>query len=186
MADTANTADGKPDAEKPAQTPPWGEDFDAEKAWRLIQNLRADKDGLTEKVDSLTTELQESQKTAETATEKLTAAEKARDEATHGLSIQKALRAHPDLEGYEEFLTGEDEEAILAKAARLSKIGAKDDEDDPKPDGEKPPKGDDDDDDDSDLPGRPNPSLKPGHGGDSPAPFDAEALAREARESGRY
>lgn len=27
--------------------PPWGEDFDAEKAWSLVQNLRADKEKLS-------------------------------------------------------------------------------------------------------------------------------------------
>lgn len=30
----------------PADAPPWGEDFDAEKAWKLIQGLRADKEKL--------------------------------------------------------------------------------------------------------------------------------------------
>lgn len=30
----------------PPATPPWGDNFDAEKAWTLIQNLRADKDKL--------------------------------------------------------------------------------------------------------------------------------------------
>lgn len=29
------------------ETPPWGEDFDAEKAWKLIQGLRADKEKLS-------------------------------------------------------------------------------------------------------------------------------------------
>lgn len=29
-----------------AETPPWGEDFDADKAWSLVQNLRADKERL--------------------------------------------------------------------------------------------------------------------------------------------
>jgi len=28
------------------ETPPWGDDFDADKAWTLIQNLRADKEKL--------------------------------------------------------------------------------------------------------------------------------------------
>jgi hypothetical protein len=30
----------------PASTPPWGDDFDAKKAWDLIQNLRTDKEKL--------------------------------------------------------------------------------------------------------------------------------------------
>lgn len=29
--------------------PPWGEDFDAEKAWKLIQNLRSDKESLAKR-----------------------------------------------------------------------------------------------------------------------------------------
>lgn len=32
---------------KSADAPPWGEDFDAEKAWSLVQNLRADKEKLS-------------------------------------------------------------------------------------------------------------------------------------------
>lgn len=31
------------------EKPPWGEDFDAEKAWNLVQNLRADKDRLSQR-----------------------------------------------------------------------------------------------------------------------------------------
>lgn len=34
------------DGQGTAETPPWGEDFDADKAWKLIQNLRADKEKL--------------------------------------------------------------------------------------------------------------------------------------------
>lgn len=33
------------------QTPPWGNDFDAEKAWNLVQNLRGDKDNLKARLD---------------------------------------------------------------------------------------------------------------------------------------
>jgi hypothetical protein len=32
-----------------SQTPPWGDDFDAEKAWNLVQNLRADKEKLAQR-----------------------------------------------------------------------------------------------------------------------------------------
>lgn len=43
----APTAPQEPAAASPeAATPPWGEDFDAEKAWNLVQNLRADKEKL--------------------------------------------------------------------------------------------------------------------------------------------
>jgi hypothetical protein len=40
----ANTSE--PVATAPTDTPPWGEDFDAEKAWNLVQNLRSDKEKL--------------------------------------------------------------------------------------------------------------------------------------------
>lgn len=40
----------EPPASTPAvETPPWGEDFDAQKAWSLVQNLRADKDKLAQR-----------------------------------------------------------------------------------------------------------------------------------------
>lgn len=34
---------------QPPEAPPWGENFDAEKAWNLIQNLRADKEKLAKR-----------------------------------------------------------------------------------------------------------------------------------------
>lgn len=39
----------QPEPRKPEATPPWGsdEDFNPEKAWNLIQNLRSDKESLT-------------------------------------------------------------------------------------------------------------------------------------------
>ena len=38
----------EPAAAAPA-SPPWGDDFDAEKAWNLVQNLRADKERLQQR-----------------------------------------------------------------------------------------------------------------------------------------
>ncbi|MGZ4518963.1 MAG: hypothetical protein ACXVXP_02950 [Mycobacteriaceae bacterium] len=35
-----------PVATAPTDAPPWGDDFDAEKAWNLVQNLRSDKERL--------------------------------------------------------------------------------------------------------------------------------------------
>lgn len=32
-----------------AAAPPWGDDFDADKAWKLVQNLRADKESLSKR-----------------------------------------------------------------------------------------------------------------------------------------
>lgn len=41
-----------------SSTPPWGsdEDFNPEKAWNLIQNLKSDKAGLQSRLDTVTTE----------------------------------------------------------------------------------------------------------------------------------
>lgn len=94
-----------PEAPKPTEpvatapeAPPWGEDFDAEKAWKLVQNLRADKESLSKR-EALTPEQKaklseydkvlESQKTAEQkAQDALAAAEK-----RAGSLIQRAVKA---------------------------------------------------------------------------------------------
>lgn len=47
LAETTTETAQEPAAATPeATTPPWGDDFDAEKAWSLIQNLRSDKEKL--------------------------------------------------------------------------------------------------------------------------------------------
>lgn len=170
-------------------TPPWGDDFDAEKAWTLVQNLRGDKEKLQGEKDSLTAELtteRQAREDAEKAAKdvdpegKLTAAEKRAADAERSLWTERALRKHAIDEELVEFLSGDTEEAILAKAEKLSKVGKPGDE---KPGGEKS----DEDKNGADKPeggelqGRPAPALTPGHGGDSPAPFDPEAIASAAR-----
>lgn len=170
-------------------TPPWGDDFDAERAWTLVQNLRADKDKLQGEKDTLTTELaterqarEDAEKVAKDADPegKLSAAEKRAADAERSLWTERALRKHSIAEELVEFLSGDTEEAILAKAEKLSKVG--------KPDGEKP-KADEEKPDESaekpegGLPPRPTPDLTPGHGGDAPAAFDPEAIASAARKA---
>jgi hypothetical protein len=39
----------EPVATAPTDAPPWGDDFDAEKAWNLVQNLRSDKERLQQR-----------------------------------------------------------------------------------------------------------------------------------------
>lgn len=172
--------------EKPAdtQTPPWGNDFDAEKAWTLIQNLRAEKAQLQTNV---TTERQ-AREAAEKALAdadvegKVSAAEKRAQDAERGLSREKALRKFPvldGLEGLEEFLTGDTEEQILAKAERLASLGGgKKTGTEPEP---KEPAGNADAPKEPEIPGKPIPSLTPGHGGSDATPFDPEAIAKQAR-----
>jgi hypothetical protein len=182
MTDTATTS-----------TPPWGDDFDAEKAWTLVQNLRGDKEKLQGEKDSLTAELateRQAREDAEKAAKdtdpdgKLSAAEKRAADAERSLWTERALRKHEIDEELVEFLAGDTEEAILAKAEKLSKVGKpgsekpKGDEgkDGEKPSGDSaPPEGD--------LQSRPAPTLTPGHGGDTPAPFDPEAIASAARKA---
>lgn len=38
-----------PEGQQQQQAPPWGDDFDPEKAWNLIQNLRSDKEKLAQR-----------------------------------------------------------------------------------------------------------------------------------------
>jgi hypothetical protein len=47
MPEEVTPPESQPPAAPPA--PPWGEDFDAEKAWNLIQNLRSDKEKLAQR-----------------------------------------------------------------------------------------------------------------------------------------
>jgi hypothetical protein len=185
MTDTASTS-----------TPPWGDDFDAEKAWTLVQNLRADKDKLQGEKESLTGELTTERQAREAAETKLTeadsegkitAAEKRAKDAETSLWTERALRKHPELdEDLLDFLTGETEEEILGKAERLAKRGKPADKPDgDKPDGDNPdgtkPAGDQTSGDGSGLPGTPKPDLTPGHGGDQKPAFDPDAIVSAIR-----
>lgn len=168
------------DSTDTSTTPPWGDDFDASRAWTLLQNVRGD---LAKAKDDLASERQ-ARETAESALKdadpegKLTAAETRAAEAERSLWTERALRKHSIAEELVEFLSGDTEEAILAKAEKLSKVGKPDGEQ-PKPDEEKPDESADKP--DGGLPPRPTPDLTPGHGGDTPAPFDPEAIANNAR-----
>ena len=42
----ATAPDASATQQPAAETPPWGDDFNAEKAWNLVQNLRSDKEKL--------------------------------------------------------------------------------------------------------------------------------------------
>jgi len=171
--------------DQPTDTKPWGDDFDETKAWTLIQNLRADKTRLTE---SLATERQ-ARETAEEAAKssdtdgKIAAAEKRATDAERSLYVERALRKHSIDEDLVDFLTGDTEEEILARAERLAKVST------PKADGEKPaadkPDGEEGDKPAPELPERPTPGLTPGHGGTPPEPFDADAVVTSIRKSPR-
>lgn len=173
------------DTQTPASTPPWGDDFDAARAWTLLQNVRAD---LATAKDSITTERQartvaeDALKTADPEG-KLAAAEKRAVDTEKSLFVERAIRKFPDLETLADLLTGDTEEEILAKAERLAKLG-KPAEGKPDADADAAKAAADAaaaDADKDGLPGRPAPSLTPGHGAPAPVPFDADAIVSKVR-----
>ncbi|WNN93962.1 scaffolding protein [Arthrobacter phage Nitro] len=180
MADTENQnpapAD-KPEGEKA----PWGDDFDAERAWKLVQNLRTENADLKKKNTAYETERQSREDEGKTELQKLQdrldAAERTAKEKERELSLAKVLRKHPELEEFADLLTGDTEEELAAKAERLAAIGkgkAKEGDDDAQKGDEKP--------DTTELPGKPQPNLTPGHGGEDTTPFDPTAIALAARK----
>ncbi|AYN59093.1 head scaffolding protein [Arthrobacter phage Yang] len=185
MADTEKTttdAQAKPEDGKA----PWGDDFDAERAWKLVQNLRTERDGLKAERDALKVERDtlatekdsvatEGQSELQKLQARLDQIEKEAKQKDRDLALQKVLRNHPDLEEFADLLTGDTEEELAAKAERLAAIGkAKAPADDAAKDGEK--------DGAQALPGKPQPNLTPGHGGEDTTPFDPTAIALAARK----
>ena len=77
-----------PAATEQKQTPPWGEDFDPEKAWNLVQNLRADKERLQQRPT-----LSDEQKNKLTEYDRLVEASKSELERAQEAANQNAQRA---------------------------------------------------------------------------------------------
>lgn len=185
MADT-QTPDGTNSDSSGSSSTPWGSDFDAAKAWRLVENLRAEVDTLKGQRDSLKTERDALKNDTSSVSDKISAAEKRAQEAEKALFTERALRKHPELADFADLLSGDSEEDVLKKAERLAAIGKKP-EDKPAEGEQKPAEGDNADgeqkpaENDGGLPGKPEPALTPGHGGDVPTPFDPVAIAKAAR-----
>lgn len=160
------------DSTDTSTTPPWGDDFDASRAWTLLQNVRGD---LAKAKDDLASERQ-ARETAESALKdadpegKLTAAETRAAEAERSLWTERALRKHSIAEELVEFLSGDTEEAILAKAEKLSRAGAAA----ASAPAEEPTPG-------ADVPVRPTPDLTPGHGGEPTPEFSPATVAAALR-----
>lgn len=180
---------------------PWGEDFDEERAWKLIQGLRADK-------ASLRVELADAQ------AEK-TAIEKERDQAVADASAAKTELAADrrsavltefgiDEADAEEFLPADlSIDELRRKAERLSgrkakpsepKDGTPEPKDGAPKAGDSEPKAGEPEPKDSaqagassdvegsaGLPGRPTPKLVPGSGGGAESDLDLDAIAAAAR-----
>jgi len=189
MADTDKT---EPTADESKSTPPWGDNFDAERAWTLIENLRAEKATIKAERDTFKTErdtaqreLQASTTGSEDADAKVKDAIERATKAEKELYVERALRKFPDIAEYAEFISGDDEESILAKAEKLASIGKpKEPEADKDADVSRETDGDGTDasnDNGAGLPGKPTPSLSPGHGGEETPVFDPVAIAKAAR-----
>jgi hypothetical protein len=169
-----------------AQTPPWGDDadFDAARAWALIQSLRTE---VTDEKAKTTTERQARQ-AAEAAVAdadpegKIKALTTRAETAEQKLAVTTVLVDFPALKGFEDFLTGSTPEEIKAQAERLAarvspttpEGDAKGEPGDATPvvEGETPP-----------VPQSqtPTPALTPGHGGADSTPFDPTAIAKSVR-----
>jgi len=172
MTDSANQPTAQPAADKA----PWtAENFDPERAWRLVENLRGELDGLKTERDALRAERQEREDAEKSETERLsgrlTDAEQKLADAQRAVYLERALRKHSIPEDLVEFLTGDTEEEITAKAERLAALGSgsKSDEDASKQGDQPNPSG------------KPTPALTPGHGGEEETPFDPAAIAKSAR-----
>lgn len=92
---TEPAAQGAPEGQQgPSQAPPWGsdEDFNPEKAWNLIQNLRGDLDKVKNRpvlTDEMKSQLDEYQRINDAAKSDL---ERAREEATRWQSDADSWR----------------------------------------------------------------------------------------------
>lgn len=178
MTETAPAADNSPApaaaSTAPAATteaPPWGDDFDAGRAWTLVQNLRADKDKLSGKVtdfekaaqaqaDKEKTDLQRATERAERA-EKAIADREAADKrqavlGKHGLSAEDAA-----------FLAGVSDDDLDARAQALAaRLGVGKATDAAEA-----------------IPGKPTPTLTAGHeSSDAAEAFDPLALAEKVHK----
>jgi len=143
-----------PAAEPPADSaPPWGDDFDAARAWTTITNLR-------EVEKRVTTERNDAQAAAQTAAEE-------RDALRRELWTERAMRTHRLPAESLRFLFGDTEEAVMEAAAALAGMRTT------------PPAHDDDG--GTSQHSRPAPALVPGHGGSTLTRFDPAAIARRAR-----
>lgn len=171
MPDNApSNPDNAPDkaAGQAPSPPPWGDDFDAEKAWRLIQNLRADNQTVKSKLaeydkarqaeeDAKKSELQRALERAERAERALKEREAADQRAA---ALKAALKKHglsdEDAELLEDVALDKLDERAQALAKRLNR---------------------DRQDVTETIPGKPAPKLTPGHEGPSKPTFDPDAIA---------
>ena len=114
------------------EAPPWGEDFDAEKAWKLVQNLRADKEKLASR-PALTAEQQQqldeynrlveaSKSEAQRQQEAIEAAKREAETARAEAIRYKAAAAHGIGADHFDLLGSGTEEEISARAEKIAAL----------------------------------------------------------------
>lgn len=169
-----------PDPE--GKAPEFDGEFDAEKAKRLVANLRADVASLKTERDGLKSDRDAfkaaAEKTGDDRDKALADAVKRADDAERTLAISKHNLPEDILSEFADYLTGTPDE-VSAKAAKLAARFVKEEQTPPAD----PPDGDEETPPVSTPSGRPRPALVPGHGGETPAAFDPVAIAKAARRS---
>lgn len=154
---------------KPAEpTKPWGDDadFDAEKAWTLIQNLRGDKSKTQIERDELAAQIK-AVEDAKLSDQDRIAKELEAAKAELADARRKAALGQYDLpESALVFLTAESAEEIDKQASALAGLAPKKEPVEPK----------------APADSRAKPALPNGHADDIPEVFDAAAIARQARQ----
>jgi len=167
-----------PDADKPADkttAPPWGEDFDAARAWQTITAQRTAEAELKAKLATLE-QAEQARSDADKSELDKAIARAERAEALAKSKAREAILAKADLpDELHAFITADDEDGIAAQVAKLSGVlkgSSKSDDVDPDADADKgtPPAN-----------GRPAAGLKPGHGGDDKEPLDLDELVASIR-----
>lgn len=169
-------------------------EFDAERAARLIENLRSEVSSLKEERNELKSEKQEREDAEKTEVERLKdALERAQGEtktAKRDAALRRAQAKHGlSDEDVEEFLDGVDEDKIEARAARLAErlgTGSGGSQEERGGDGEENGEENGEEDSDDGLSSKPKPGLTPGTGGGSDDDVDEDALYEAARSRRGY
>lgn len=157
-----------------AEAAPWGEDFDPARAWKTIQTQRESEAELKKKLADYQKREKEAEDAKKSEAEKLAEAlESAKADAVAArreLAVSRAILKHSLPEGFEEFLTATDPEAIEKQAEKLAEklAAAKPAVSDPV------------------VPGRPKPNLVPGQGGPDVETVDPDAIAAKVIAAKRY
>lgn len=149
-----------------APTKPWGEDFDEERAWTLIQNLRGDKAKTQQERDELAAQVKAVEDAKLSEQDRIA---KELEAAKTELAEQRrkvAITQYGLPESALSFLTAESAEEIDKQASALAGLVPKKEPEAPKVPADS----------------RAKPALPNGQTDDIPPAFDPVAIARQARQ----